>query len=250
MPETRDDLYFSRRARLELNLNVEADEGAASTWDKDKTRGNYLVPGKDNYAANLTDLFPDGTRWRCRLYSRFYWFAEDDAMGSSAHRRGFSARYLFAAKTTRRSRPWPSTTRSRWSDAIPLEVVFLTSLSRWNPHNISNTDFHRRDTGTAAHDGDNKFVLNKRRKSEKVKQQARSKKPKLMYSAAAEEAWPNKDFTPKASKQKRTEVSALLFAGTAGTGKSTLAHIVANHCGYPPLKSTRGTTATARSCAT
>eukprot|EP00484_Ammonia_sp_Unknown_P026686 CAMPEP_0197035060 /NCGR_PEP_ID=MMETSP1384-20130603/12951_1 /TAXON_ID=29189 /ORGANISM="Ammonia sp." /LENGTH=1073 /DNA_ID=CAMNT_0042465065 /DNA_START=20 /DNA_END=3241 /DNA_ORIENTATION=- len=37
-------------------------------------------------------------------------------------------------------------------------------------------------------------------------------------------------------KKKRPEVSVLLFCGAPGTGKSTLAHIVANHCGYRPFE--------------
>jgi len=166
-PETRDELYFSRQARFELNINLED----AAKWEKGKTRWNYLdflmeqIPGKDNFVANLTDRFPDGTSLampaedaekgdvplNTGFYSRFYRLSEDDAMGSSNHRRGYSDRYLFAAKTSHAQvspvgmdyvgadgEVYP--TLSRWSYAIPLEIVYLTPLSQWNPYGIDYAD--------------------------------------------------------------------------------------------------------------
>lgn len=165
-PETRSELYFSRRARFDLDISSD------NSWEKGKTRWNYLdflmeqIPGKDNFVANETDSFPDGTSLampaaeaqkgdvplNTGFYSRFYRLAEDDAMGSSDHRRGFSDRYLFAAKTSH-SKVSPIAfdyvgadgetkypTLSRWSYAIPLEIVYLTPLSTWNPFDIAFVD--------------------------------------------------------------------------------------------------------------
>ena len=86
--------------------------------------------------------------------SRFHRL-EDDAMGSSQHRRGFSDRYLFVGKTSgSHAQVWPVAfdyvgaggteylTVSHWSYDIPLEVVFLHPLSAWNPR---NTDFTEDD---------------------------------------------------------------------------------------------------------
>ena len=68
------------------------------------------IPGKDNYIANITDELPDGTEQvihyntdepvNSGYYSRYYGLTGADAMGSSKHRRSWSDRYLFAAKTT------------------------------------------------------------------------------------------------------------------------------------------------------
>jgi len=120
------------------------------------------IPGKNNYPANLTDAFPDGTSIALEdeedvpintgYYSRFYRLSDPDAMGSSAHRRGFSDRYLFAAQTTHEvvspiafdyevdydngtSMTYPAV--SRWSYAIPIEVIYLTPLTKWNPYNVT-----------------------------------------------------------------------------------------------------------------
>jgi len=99
------------------------------------------------------------------------------------------------------------------------------------------------------HDGNNKFVHNKAKEraaeEEKAKEAERnSKKPKLMYSVRNNlpamgmggMGVRGMKAVPKMRKEKRPEISVLLFAGPPGTGKSTLAHIVANHCGYRPFE--------------
>merc|ERR1719229_2100018 len=162
-PETRNELYSSRRARFDLNRNLDDTESSVG-----RTRRNYLdmlmeqIPGKDNYGANHSDVFPDGTSTALHAdedyvlntgyYSRFFRLDEADAMGSSAHRRGWSDRYLFAAQTAHETVSPISfeyeveydngsttyiPTVSRWSYAIPIEVIYLTPLTRWNPHNIT-----------------------------------------------------------------------------------------------------------------
>ena len=171
-PETREELLYSRRARFELNKYINLnDPDGDHRWSPGRKRWNYLdylmeqIPGKDNYPANITDELPDGTEQvidyntdepiNSGYYSRFYGLTGEDAMGSSKHRRSWSDRYLFAAKTTS-TKVSPvefdfetedadgnveyHRTISRWSYAIPLEIIFQTPLTAWNPHNIAFHD--------------------------------------------------------------------------------------------------------------
>merc|ERR1712087_767714 len=100
-------------------------------------------------------------------YSRFYGLDGDDAMGTSKHRRGWADRYLFAAKTTQEKVSPVSFdyemededgntiyhhTVSKWSYAIPLEIIYQTPLSRWNPYNISEVDPQTGTGGCATND--------------------------------------------------------------------------------------------------
>ena len=175
-PETRDELEYSRKARFEISTYINLDDPDNDVkWESGYKRWNYLdylmeqIPGKDNYIANITDALPDGTEevihyetdeiLNSGYYSRFYGLQGEDAMGSSKHRRGYSDRYLWAAKTTQETvspvefdyevdeydddgnyvtNYYP--TISRWSYAIPLEIIYQTPLSRWNPYNISYID--------------------------------------------------------------------------------------------------------------
>ena len=167
-PQTREELYFSRRARFELNKyynrrNPDNDH----RWTNGRKRWNYLdylmeqIPGKNGYNCNMTDELPDGTDQVVHFntdktinacyYSRFYGLSGADAMGTTKHRRGWSDRNLFAAKTSHKKvSPIEfeyeyidsngdikyEKTISRWSYAIPLEIIYQTPLTKWNPWNI------------------------------------------------------------------------------------------------------------------
>jgi len=171
-PKSRADLEASRRARYQLSTYIDvSDPDGAHQWVSGRKRWNYLdylmeqIPGKDNYGANITDELPDGSQTviqyntdevvNAGYYTRFYGLDGTDAMGSSKHRRGWADRYLFAAKTTQQKVSPISFdyemedesgesiyhhTVSRWSYAIPLEIIYLTPLTRWNPYNISKVD--------------------------------------------------------------------------------------------------------------
>ena len=116
-PLTREELLYSRRARFQLSTYVNlANIDGDHRWESGRRRWNYLdylmeqIPGKDNYPANLTDELPDGSggvihhefeeHLNIGYYNRYYRLLEDDAMGTSRHRRGWADRWLFAAKTT------------------------------------------------------------------------------------------------------------------------------------------------------
>ena len=132
------------------------------------------VPGKDNYNGSaIRDRLPDGTAeiidfndgapLDAHFYNRFYGLSDNDAMGSSNHRRGWSDRYLFVAKTrhekvssvdfkfeSAESGETLQTEGSRYSYAIPLEIIYLTPLSKWNPFGVaelSNSDLDAARTG-------------------------------------------------------------------------------------------------------
>ena len=181
-PKTREELYFDRRARFELNKYIDIDDPDGDhRWTNGRKRWNYLdylmeqIPGKNNYGGNITDELPDGTEGvihyntdlpvNSNFYSRFYGLSGADAMGSSKHRRGWNDRNLFAAKTTH-SKVSPiefnfetedengqivrTRTVSRWSYAIPLEIIYQTPLSVWNPYNI---EFSQDRTPNIENDG-------------------------------------------------------------------------------------------------
>merc|ERR1712228_34720 len=181
---------MGRRARFELNKYINLnDKDGDHRWSPGRKRWNYLdylmeqIPGKDNYPANITDELPDGTEQvidyntdepiNSGYYTRFYGLTGDDAMGSSKHRRSWNDRYLFAAKTTS-TKVSPvefdfeeedengnvvyHKTISRWSYAIPLEIIYQTPLSAWNPHGIEykekdNYDYTRSGSCGSNYDG-------------------------------------------------------------------------------------------------
>ena len=123
------------------------------------------VSGLNNHGAGnapaLKDSVPDGTSEEIAYafdadqsknpapldmtyYSRYYSVAKAGAMGQSVRRRGFSDATLWVAQTTQ---PKVASQRFMHTDgtysdavrasyALPLEIVYLTPLSNWNPYNI------------------------------------------------------------------------------------------------------------------
>ncbi|CAL1547339.1 unnamed protein product [Lymnaea stagnalis] len=130
--------------------------------DKRFTSTQYLdsmmreVPGKDNYAANITDnsfgmtfldpTTPNNTALNVGYYHRRYKGEKADAMGLSYGRRGYSDPNVFMAETTQPgiaamylkqcSNKLCYESRKRMSYAIPLEVIYLTPLTSWNPYEL------------------------------------------------------------------------------------------------------------------
>jgi len=124
------------------------------------------VPGKDNYQGKLFDegfdsavMDVDGLKKKdVSRYHRWFKLDRKDAMGQQYTHRGYSDQNLYAAKTTqdkvagikmklcakKRDKITKKVTREcrdlreKWSYAIPLEIIYLTPLSSWNPYNISH----------------------------------------------------------------------------------------------------------------
>ncbi|KAK6993436.1 mucin-17 [Biomphalaria glabrata] len=130
---------------------------------EDSPDWNYLdtmmgeVPGKDNYGAQIYDtalnttllsaIPEDENKLNVGYYSRRYRVEKADAMGLSFGRRGFSDPNVFMAETTHKNiadiylrQCYPNKvcleSNKRMSYAIPLEVIYLTPLSSWNPYDI------------------------------------------------------------------------------------------------------------------
>ncbi|XP_074660708.1 uncharacterized protein LOC141913148 [Tubulanus polymorphus] len=136
------------------------------------------IPGKDGYGAFMVDDGISGSRAKSfvepekDLNAAYYhrWFTGDrDAMGSRFQHRGFDDESLFAASTTQEKiapaeadyckRKKCVQTKQRFTYAIPLEIVYLTPLNSWNPHNIAYK--HDEDRKTSPGSGkkpDNAFT--------------------------------------------------------------------------------------------
>ncbi|XP_031572211.1 uncharacterized protein LOC116306318 [Actinia tenebrosa] len=170
----------TRSARFQLNP-FDTDKW---TEREDRRRFGLLdeimgeVPGKDNYQGNLTDtafglsafsLAPGQreSRLRADRYHRWFRVARNDAMGVSTRHRGYSDENLFMAMTTQpkvqglnlqrcqkmKGGKKCSGLHQKWSYAIPLEIIFLTPLSKWNPYDIEFKGSYRSKLGKTVEAG-------------------------------------------------------------------------------------------------
>jgi hypothetical protein len=131
------------------------------------------IPGQDNYNVSflLDETYgfradePTPTRGQPKnvgFYHHIFKVEAKDAMGLSIRHRGFSDEHLYVASTTQKKvvgmdfdncyGKWASKSdchnfHQKWTYAIPLEIVYLTPLSRWNPYNIA---YHGSFDGDAA----------------------------------------------------------------------------------------------------
>jgi hypothetical protein len=119
------------------------------------------IPGKNNYRGNIrNDLFGnvaypyyfrqqnngEETPLNAAYYHRLFKISTPDASGVFKRQCGFSDENLFIALTTarkvsgldiercnaRRCNRWSQ----RWTYAIPLEIIFTTPVTKWNPYGI------------------------------------------------------------------------------------------------------------------
>jgi len=139
-PTVFDSFAESRKARFFLHdsENVEACNDGYCYLDSVMEQ----LPGVDNYPGNITDpsvLDHNGQPLNQAYYHRFYKSNEKDAMGSYERRRGYADDFLYMARTTS-ERVAPTKIgdlEERWTYAIPLEVIYMTPLYKWNPHNFT-----------------------------------------------------------------------------------------------------------------
>jgi hypothetical protein len=87
-------------------------------------------------------------------YHRWFSLIEKDAMGDQKNHRGYSDQNLWVAKTDqdqvagmaidyctgKKDKKTCVEKASKWSYAIPLEIIYLTPLYKWNPYNIRYSD--------------------------------------------------------------------------------------------------------------
>ena len=126
------------------------------------------IPGKDNYQGDLTDdafdidaMTLDSGKLNAAYYHRWFEVAQKGAMGEQRRHRGFADGNLFMALTTQPNvagmelttctGPKARECRSyndKWSYAIPLEIIYLTPLTNWNPKNV----LYKGDYGTTEAD--------------------------------------------------------------------------------------------------
>ncbi|XP_031572205.1 uncharacterized protein LOC116306312 [Actinia tenebrosa] len=160
---TYDEHSVTRAARFQLN-----------PYDEDKFTERFQrakfglldelmaeIPGQDNYPGELYDdafgltaysLAPEkqDQKLRADRYHRWFRVAEPDAMGTSIRHRAFADQNLFMAMNTQPKVRGMTLNRckgededkvcntwhQKWSYAIPLEIIYLTPLSKWNPYDI------------------------------------------------------------------------------------------------------------------
>ena len=164
MPVSRTlkDHAKSRAARFSLNPLDNDDFQDGMTWNKwsllDELMGE--IPGRDNYPGNLTDdtfgltaysLNPkEEKKLNAAYYHRWFKVLEKGAMGLATRHRGFADENLFMAMTTqpkiagmdlktckgRGKKRECKSINQKFTYAIPMEVIFMTPLSKWNPYNI------------------------------------------------------------------------------------------------------------------
>ena len=166
----------SRAARFTMNTNGE-DRATTHTY-LDKLMEE--IPGKDNYQGSLEDHGIEGKDTVMNLdgktvknvakYHRFYRLKQRDAMGLQLVMRGFSDDFMFAARTTQQKvaglkvknphkcTGWGSTRKcetisQKWSYAIPLEIIYLTPLAKWNPYDLEYKGDSRSNSGKTVYKG-------------------------------------------------------------------------------------------------
>ena len=151
---TLDQLTRSRGANYQLSKENPDD------WDDTYSLLDEIVseiPGMNNYPTLLEDnalgvekmSFKDPDEsLNAGYYHRMYQVMEADEMGSVRRLRGFSDEGVFMALTDH-SEVAEMTVKvcdndtvacvasQRWSYMIPLEVIFITPLSSWNPYNLT-----------------------------------------------------------------------------------------------------------------
>lgn len=178
-----DDLMmrFPRKMHFErLSWNREMRFHVSDKNKDQSTYGNSLldklmseIPGKDNYLSyihdNSNDLIKDDIRFNNQtvlntgFYHRYYRTRSKDAMGNSQTHRGFSDSNLWVAQNTRpniismemsrcvrkKCKSW----HAKYTYALPLEIVYLSPLNKWNPYYLESDVPHKVITDNGKRDG-------------------------------------------------------------------------------------------------
>ena len=158
---TFPDYSSSMKARYQLNpYDSSSFTNEKPAWFGLPDTLMAQVPGFNNHGGNLTDNSFGSTAYQfdrdqlepvnMAYYNRWLKAKTLGAFGQTARHRGFSDDNLYVAQTTqpavvpteleyctgngnRRTCEWQS---YKFSYAIPLEVVYMTPLTEWNPYDI------------------------------------------------------------------------------------------------------------------
>ena len=161
---SKQEQVLSRSARFQLDPleQGECNDGQIKYGLLDKLMAE--VPGKDNYPGYIEDSTFNETAYdfvpkivddvqvdvplNAARYHRWYRLQKKGALGLKSRLKSFSDPTVFMAQTSstkvvkfgvrilnKRGR-LVDECQQRWSFALPLEIVYLTPLHRWNPLNI------------------------------------------------------------------------------------------------------------------
>jgi len=154
---TYDSYSKSRAARFQViegNPDKEESDRDGSLLDELMAE----VPGKDGYGGNIVDEAFEATAveigsdkpLNAAFYHRYFEVMVAGAMGLRVRQRGYSDRSLYVALTNQpkiagldfkqcgkgKKKNDCYTIHQRATYAIPLEIIYLTPLSSWNPYNL------------------------------------------------------------------------------------------------------------------
>jgi len=154
----RDDAYGERRAGVvpvtldNRNARFKIDDGGFRNSPGTLDELMYKCSGIEGVGSSLTETYYDkntqsnynikeyggGADIDAAKFTRFFSRTLPNASGRKDARRGFNDPYLFSSLTTREDvlgvSDGVNTHRYTW--AIPMEMIMLTPLQTWNPHNI------------------------------------------------------------------------------------------------------------------
>ena len=180
--EKYSDLSQSQRTRFQLNPDD------TNTFDEDKQTTYELldtlmaqIPGLDNHGSNITDdafgfvaneLNDVEKVLNAAYYHRWFTTSKPGASGFSSRRRGFNDNNLFVSINTQPgvvptevetctglyNNKICTMVSQRFSYAIPLEVIYMTPLSRWNPYDIEYKGYANTRLGRTVREG--KYYFN------------------------------------------------------------------------------------------
>ena len=160
-----DEITKLARFRLSVDRSGKDIEGEFVHGLLDKLMEK--IPGMDNYVAKFMNDDTHNVQANhpvtnkpidASKYHRWYRVTEAGAMGDFMRHKGFNDNHIFMAKTTQKKvLPWflenmcavdkksgkrkcRYSDTQRWTYALPLEIVFLSPLTKWNPHKIQKVD--------------------------------------------------------------------------------------------------------------
>ena len=135
------------------------------------------IPGKDNHQGSLTDEAFDlpvysvdpknPGKLNAAYYHRWFRVQARGAMGLSRRHRGYADENLFVAMNTQprvagmtletckgpKRKPRCKRVSQKFSYAIPLEIIYLTPLNRWNPFDLEYKGSESGDLGKTVFEG-------------------------------------------------------------------------------------------------